>query len=76
LSEGSRGDEGRICETRDVHSVSQRLVELGFVQGEWVRVERRSFFGDLIVSLSGTRVAVRAEEAKLIQVEKCSESHS
>jgi Fe2+ transport system protein FeoA len=51
-------------------ALRERLVELGFAPGQSVRVLRRAPLGDPVeVLVRGYRLAVRASEADLLEVE-------
>ena len=44
--------------------LAEKLLELGFVPGETVRVEHRAAFGDpMVVAVAGCRVSLRKAEA-------------
>lgn len=47
--------------------LAEKLLELGFVPGEQVRVEHRAAFGDpIMVSVAGCRVSLRKAEAQTV----------
>ena len=47
--------------------LAEKLLELGFVPGESVRVEHRAAFGDpMVVSVAGCRVSLRKSEAATV----------
>ena len=47
--------------------LAEKLLELGFVPGEEVRVEHRAAFGDpMVVAVAGCRVSLRKSEAATV----------
>ena len=47
--------------------LAEKLLELGFVPGETVRVEHRAVFGDpMVVAVAGFRVSLRKSEAEIV----------
>lgn len=54
----------------------RRLVEIGFVPGTVVRVERRAPLGDpTVFELRSTRLALRREGAELVEVDPVLDGH-
>ncbi len=48
----------------------RRLLSLGFTRDTPILVDHRSLFGDLQVSVRGSRLALRADEAQMIWATK------
>ena len=68
----SVGESGRIVEVTGEDGISVRLMEMGFTEGEQVRLLGFAPLGDPIeYELRGYRVSLRGAEARRIQVEKC-----
>ncbi len=63
LSQTSSGYLGEILNYQGDEHLLDRLIEMGFVRGEQVKVLRKTLFGDFVVSIKGTDVALRREEA-------------
>lgn len=64
-----RGAWGQIAGVCGDDAVCQRLVELGFTPGEWVRIAAAAPLGGaLAVNLRGTIFALRPEEAACIRL--------
>lgn len=68
LAECPTGSERRIECVHGQNLIQARLMELGFVRGESVRISRRTLFGDFVVAIKGAEVALRKEEAQLLEV--------
>ncbi len=62
------GFEGEIKELKGDEFLQSRLVDLGIVRGEKIKISQKSLFGDLIVEVRGTHVALRAHEARCLLV--------
>jgi len=74
LSELARGQEARIDQVRsndDGDVIARRLRDLGFVQGETVRVVAVGPFGGdpIAVQIGGARFALRRKEASRVLLE-------
>lgn len=56
--------------------LSRRLRELGFVQGEWVRLLAKAPFGGdpVLIHVGDTKFALRLNEAKRVRVRLLEES--
>ncbi len=75
LKKGEAGEIAALAETTDEQKATLlRLVELGFVPGETVRVVAKAFPGGhpLAVRLGNTTFALRRHEAELIHVHAAS----
>lgn len=60
----------RVAQVRGNGSLRQRLLDLGFTQNTIVKVKGTAPLGDpIMVSLRGTTIALRRDEAKNIIVE-------
>ncbi|HEY6943020.1 FeoA family protein [Dokdonella sp.] len=73
LSDMKKGATGVVIAVEDAHAadpIARRLRELGFVQGEPVRVVARGPFGGdpLLVQIGYTRFALRKSEAARVDV--------
>ena len=64
------------CRVTDVcgsYSISQRLMEMGLIEGSTIEVVRLAPLGDpMEVSLHGYHLSLRKSEASLVEVEQCS----
>lgn len=60
-----------VHETRDFSDIESRLMHLGFIDGETIRVTKKAplFKEPLLVEVRGRSVALSFSEAELIQVE-------
>jgi ferrous iron transport protein A len=73
LSELKNGTSAVVCEVEDAHgadAIARRLRELGFVNGEPVRVVARGPLGGdpLLVQIGYTRFALRKSEAARVRL--------
>ena len=62
------GDQKKVSQLRATGEVKQRLIELGFVPGSFVRVVGETSSG-LILIVKGTRLAINRGLAQKIIVE-------
>jgi len=63
------GEVGEIVAVLGEGELRQRLLDIGFIPGQIVRVIRYAPLGDPIeVEIMGTRISLRREEAALIKV--------
>lgn len=70
LAELAPTQKARITRTLGDTQLTQRLLELGFVEGVPVEVIRRAPLGDPVeYSLEGFRIALRRSEANCVEVE-------
>jgi len=71
LKELPRNTKARVVDVATGHAISVRLVELGFMAGEWVEVVHEAPLSrdPIVVECSGTRIALRRSEASLILVD-------
>lgn len=52
------------------HPIANKLLEMGCLPGEWVRVRRIAPFGDpMAIEILGYELALRLDEAAAIEVE-------
>jgi Fe2+ transport system protein FeoA len=69
LSALPRGVDAEVVRVDGASPVGRRLGAMGFVRGARVEAIGRMPFGDpLVIALEGTRVALRKDEAALVQV--------
>ncbi len=70
MRKGSSARIQHVADDADEHTMVKRLLELGFVPGETVRIVGRSFPGghNVAVRLGNTTFALRRHEASLIHV--------
>ncbi len=62
----------RVTQVLGEHAVSQRLMEMGLIEGSTVEVVRFAPLGDpMEVSLHGYSLSLRKSEASLVEVEQC-----
>jgi ferrous iron transport protein A len=70
LDQLRRGQPGRILHVGGRPAVRRRLLELGIVRGETIRLERAAPLGDpLEFIVKGYHLSLRAREASTITVE-------
>lgn len=70
LNDIGQGQEATILRLRGNGAIRQRLMDMGMMRGVRVRVERRAPLGDPIaIRLKGYFLAIRSDEARLIEVE-------
>jgi ferrous iron transport protein A len=68
------GECGVICGYAQFDQFTQRLMQLGFVEGTALKVLRRAPTGDPIeVELIGYALSLRLEEARAIYIEQLDE---
>jgi Fe2+ transport system protein FeoA len=60
-----------IRDNREFSDIESRLMHLGFIDGQIVRITRKAFLlgGPLLVEVRGRHVALTFDEAQLVQVE-------
>jgi Fe2+ transport system protein FeoA len=68
LRDKKSGFEGPLVDFQGPVVLQSRLMELGFVRGEVLRVEGRTPFQDVIVSVRGTEICLRPQEAECLLV--------
>lgn len=52
------------------NAITKRLMEMGFIPGEVVKVLRYAPMGDpMLIEIMGSRISIRKKEASLIEVE-------
>lgn len=68
--------KARVVDVASGHAISMRLMELGFMAGEWVEVVHEAPLSrdPIVVECAGTRIALRRSEASLILVDDLPES--
>ncbi len=71
LNELLKGGRGRVIGHADESVLSQRLLEMGFIYGTKVEVLHEGPFGKdpMAVRVRGSVVAIRRDEAKMIEIE-------
>ena len=70
LSELKPKERGRITRVSGGGSVHRRLLDMGFVSGSEIEIERVAPLGDPIeVKIKGYHLSLRKEEAANIQIE-------
>ena len=62
------GDEVLIARVGGSEEIRKHLEDLGFVTGDVVRVVSNSGDGNIIVNLTGSRLAITSEMARRIQI--------
>lgn len=75
LADMKKGDEGVVARVRgsdgeEESAIRTRLIELGFVPGERIRVVAQSIFGGmpLAIRLGSSTFALRRHEAEFIEI--------
>lgn len=70
LNELKVGDSGVVVSFRGEGSLRKHLMEMGFVKGANVEVQRVAPMGDPIeIKVKGYSISLRKEEAKNIEIE-------
>ena len=70
LSTLNVGQGGRVARVEAQEDIHRRLLEMGFVRGEWVTVEKLAPLGDpMVLGLKGYHLSLRREESACIFVE-------
>ena len=70
LNELNVGDSGVIVSFKGKGSIRKHLMEMGFVKGANVEIQRVAPLGDPIeVKIKGYSISLRKEEAKNIEIE-------
>ena len=65
------GESGRIAEIQAFGPVRRRLLEMGFLRGEVLKVEKRAPLGDpLELVIKGYHLSLRREEGACILVHR------
>lgn len=63
---------GRIKTVHGSHAISQRLMEMGLIEGSTIEVVRLAPLGDpMQVSIHDYNLSLRKSEAALVEVERC-----
>lgn len=71
LSALQPGESGRIAEVQAHGPVRRRLLEMGFLRGEVLKVEKRAPLGDpLELVIKGYHLSLRREEGACILVHR------
>lgn len=71
LAQLQPGDHFRIHRLKATGAVGQRLLDLGFIRNATGEVVREALLKDPIeIILNGTRISLRKEEARMIEVVK------
>ena len=71
LSSLQVGEQGRVAQVLGEEGVLRRLLEMGFVRGEQVRVAKLAPLGDpMELVIKGYHLSLRREECACILVEK------
>lgn len=69
LNELQEGEYASISSLHNAGGIKRRLQDLGLVEGTWVQCINRSPFGSPIAfGVRGTVIALRAEDARNIEV--------
>ncbi len=69
LADLNSGQTAKITKIDLLHPSSFRVLEYGFTPGQEIKLINRSFFNDpLAVSLRGTLIAIRKNDAECIDV--------
>ncbi|MBN1191063.1 MAG: ferrous iron transport protein A [Dehalococcoidales bacterium] len=70
LNELKRGDCGKVVRIGGGGKIRQRLVDMGFVAGSFVEMQRVAPLGDPVeIRIKGYNLSLRKEEAQDITVE-------
>jgi ferrous iron transport protein A len=64
-----KGETARVASVSGSGTISRRLMEMGIVPGETIRVVKSAPFGDpMEIKVRGYHLAVRKNEARMIEV--------
>lgn len=70
LSELHPGDQGEVIQVQAQGQVRQRLLEMGFIRGAMLRVEKLAPLGDpMELVIKGYHLSLRREESACILVQ-------
>ncbi len=70
LNQLEKGEKGKINAFKGKSEFKKHLMEMGFVRGSDVKVERVAPLGDPIeVKIKGYSISLRKEDAKKIEIE-------
>lgn len=73
LAELASGEKGKVSTVSDEGAISRRLMEMGIVPGEIIRVVKTAPFGDpMEIRVRGYHLAVRKNEAQMIEINEVS----
>ncbi|HEV7645950.1 MAG TPA: FeoA family protein [Pyrinomonadaceae bacterium] len=65
----AKGQTAKVSSVTGTDAVTRRLMEMGIVPGEMVRVVKSAPFGDpMEIKVRGYHLAVRRNEARMIEV--------
>lgn len=71
LSDLQPGQEGTVCSVEAQGPIRRRLLEMGFIRGARVRVEKMAPLGDpMELVIKGYHLSLRREESACILVER------
>lgn len=69
LASLASGEKGKVLSVSGTDAISVRLMEMGIVPGEIVRVVKTAPFGDpMEIKIRGYHLALRKNEAQMIEV--------
>jgi ferrous iron transport protein A len=70
LGELKKGQKAQVIRAPESQGLGERLLEFGFVQGATLEILAEAPFGGdpILVMIHGTRVAVRRDDASVVQV--------
>ena len=71
LCDLKNGEKAKIIKIGKIGELKKRLVDMGITAGEIIKLERNAPLGDpQEYIIKSTRIAIRKEDAKNIEVEK------
>jgi len=69
LADVANGQTAKVASVLGVGAVTRRLMEMGIVPGELIRVVKAAPFGDpMEIKIRGYHLAVRRNEARMIEI--------
>lgn len=70
----TEGDRLKVIGMRHGHGGARRLIDLGIIPGEEIRVVRRLPGGSVLISVKGSEIAISREISRKVHVEKITET--
>jgi Fe2+ transport system protein FeoA len=69
LADLASGENGKVTTVLGTDAITRRLMEMGIVPGEVIRVVKSAPFGDpMEIKVRGYHLAVRRNEARMIEI--------
>jgi ferrous iron transport protein A len=69
LASVAKGETAKVFSVTGANAITRRLMEMGIVPGEMIRVVKSAPFGDpMEIKVRGYHLAVRRNEANMIEI--------